>query len=70
MYNISATLQIKTTGYRDMIDRMIAQHEHLIQDCQNSSGLIRINNTIIIVINSELSQSEKITEFARLLNQI
>lgn len=59
-----------TTGYRDMTDGMIAQHEYLIYECKSCSGLIRINDTIFIVINNELSQSEKLTEFARLLNQI
>ncbi|KUG36506.1 hypothetical protein BS613_15655 [Listeria monocytogenes] len=48
-----------------MTDGMIAQHEYLIYECKSCSGLIRINDTIFIVINSELSQSEKLTEIRK-----
>ncbi|HAC4805090.1 hypothetical protein A7O95_07220 [Listeria monocytogenes] len=71
LYNRKATLQKNmTTGYRDMTDESKEQHDYIIFERKISSGLVRIKGKNIIVINTELSQNEKLEDIARLLNKI
>ncbi|EKG2417636.1 hypothetical protein O2U52_001229 [Listeria monocytogenes] len=59
-----------TTGYKDMTDESKEQHDYIIFERKMSSGLVRIEDKNIIVIDSRLSRSEKLEDIARLLNKI
>ncbi|MCP7950629.1 hypothetical protein JKS41_09680 [Listeria monocytogenes] len=53
-----------------MTDESKEQHDYMIFEQKISSGLVRIKGKNIIVINTELSQNEKLEDIARLLNKI
>ncbi|EHV6677300.1 hypothetical protein [Listeria monocytogenes] len=53
-----------------MTDESKEQHDYIIFERKISSGLVRIKGKNIIVINTELSQNEKLEDIARLLNKI